>query len=211
MVAFACSHIIDRLIHALRSELYFAPRTFLKSCVPSDQKIHIQYDFTFRYVWQHSIHPVGPGMQIGLGSQIGIGTISHWGLRLLNASYWPPGRGKKSQVRPFFGPFLGTRPPPPRKDDYMRRTFLPFSHFWSHVHLSSSVQPEESYHHRSGCKRGLTKQIHLKLKHQLEIENVLSGNDSVLKKQKLDGASAYGKLEPTWLPGQNKNIYLRNF
>ena len=133
MVAFACSHIIDRLIHARRSELYFAPRTFLKSCVPSDQKIHIQYDFTFRYVWQHSIHPVGPGMQIGLGSQIGIGTISHWGLRLLNASYWPPGRGKKSQVRPFFGPFLGTRPPPPRKDDYMRRTFLPFSHFWSHV------------------------------------------------------------------------------
>ena len=40
----------------------------------------------------------------------------------------------------------------------------------------------------------------VKLKHQLEFENVLSGNDSVLKKQKLDGASAYGKLEPTWLP-----------
>ena len=51
----------------------------------------------------------------------------------------------------------------------------------------------------------------VKLKHQLEIENVLSGNDSVLKKQKLDGASAYGKLEHIWLPGQNQNIYLRNF
>ena len=51
----------------------------------------------------------------------------------------------------------------------------------------------------------------VKLKHQLEIENVLSGNDSVLKKQKLDGASAYGKLEPPWLPGQNQNMYLRNF
>ena len=51
----------------------------------------------------------------------------------------------------------------------------------------------------------------VKLKHQLEIENVLSGNDSVLKKQKLDGASAYGKLEPPWLPRQNQNIYLRNF
>ena len=51
----------------------------------------------------------------------------------------------------------------------------------------------------------------VKLKHQLEIENVLSGNDSVLKKQKLDGASAYEKLEPPWLPGQNQNIYLRNF
>ena len=51
----------------------------------------------------------------------------------------------------------------------------------------------------------------VKLKLQLEIENVLSGNDFVLKKQKLDGASAYGKLEPPWLPGQNQNIYLRRF
>ena len=74
-------------------------------------------------------------------------------------------------------------------------------------HLSYSVQLS----HGSGCKRGLTKQIHLKLKHQLEIENVLSGNDSVLKKQKLDGASAYGKLEPPWLPGQTQTIYFRNF
>ena len=52
----------------------------------------------------------------------------------------------------------------------------------------------------------------VKLKHQLEIENVLSGNDSVLKKQKLDGASAYmGSLSPHGDPGQNQNIYLQNF
>ena len=48
----------------------------------------------------------------------------------------------------------------------------------------------------------------VKLKHQLEIENVLSGNDSVLKKQKLDGASAYmGSLSPHGYPGKTK-IYI---
>ena len=48
----------------------------------------------------------------------------------------------------------------------------------------------------------------VKLKLQLEIENVLSGNDSVLKKQKLDGASAYmGSLSPHGYPGKTK-IYI---
>ena len=48
----------------------------------------------------------------------------------------------------------------------------------------------------------------VKLKHQLKIENVLSGNDSVLKKQKLDGASAYmGSLSPHGYPGKTK-IYI---
>ena len=48
----------------------------------------------------------------------------------------------------------------------------------------------------------------VKLKLQLEIENVLSGNDFVLKKQKLDGASAYmGSLSLHGYPGKTK-IYI---